>query len=669
MAEISIPGVSDKYGTSDMIQKLLEVDRVPLTREQEKLQTYKDQQSAWRDVSRQMSSLRESVRTLYSYDNPFNSKISESSDEYVVTADPARDASTESFKIKVVKTATADRFLSGQIDKNDEVPAGKYTFTVNEKSVSFNWKGGKLSDFSAALNRRGNGIVKSSIIGISSTKQSFLIESLETGTESRLQFEDDALDFAIHTGIIQKSQVSRDIVLGRTANELKSIQDLSFTAVKVVDGTIKAPPVTGFEIEVPEIESDNKQITFDLVLNTTDNNNPQKVPTETPVMPDPSRIQYKGIIIYNDESELGFTTPEYKLNYVEPVEDNQIVYIKTSLGEFPLDPVAAENQKTTYTFFPSMYENIEGIVIKNRNTEKTVTITPPVLSDIVSAGEYEPVNPVSVADDAVVQYEGITMTRGSNKIDDIVPNVTLNLNNASEKNVTISISADTDTAKDTLINMVGYYNQLIAEMNILSQNKEELITELDYLSTDEVAAYKEKLGMFLGDSTLTSSKNALQRIMTNNYVIEDNAYSMLSQIGISSNASSGSSYNASRLRGYLEIDESKLDDALKNNIQDVKNLFGYDSDGDKVVDSGIAYQLYTNLQAYVQTGGILSSKISVLDSRISSTETSIAKLETQLEAKETEYKRKYGNMESALSTLESQSTSITNFTNQNSNSN
>ena len=193
-----------------------------------------------------------------------------------------------------------------------------------------------------------------------------------------------------------------------------------------------------------------------------------------------------------------------------------------------------------------------------------------------------------------------------------------------------------------------------------------LITELEYLTSDEAAEYEQKLGMFTGDTTLSTGKTTLQRIMANNYIIEGNEISMLAQIGISTGSASGV-YNATRLRGYLEIDEKKLDTALKENMDEIKSLFGYDSDGDKVIDSGIAYMLDRNLQAYVQTGGILSTKISTLDTRISTTQTSITKLESQLEKKEAEYKRKYGNMESTLSNLESQSSSINNFNDQLSN--
>lgn len=144
---------------------------------------------------------------------------------------------------------------------------------------------------------------------------------------------------------------------------------------------------------------------------------------------------------------------------------------------------------------------------------------------------------------------------------------------------------------------------------------------------------------------------------------------MLAEIGISSNATGSTGYDATKLRGYFEIDEKKLDEALETNISDIKNLFGYDSDGDLIIDTGIAYLMEKNLQAYVQTGGILSSKTRNLDTKISNTEKAIDRLEVQIAAKEQEYKTKFGNMESSLSNLESQSDAITNFNNQQSRNN
>ena len=193
---LSIPGVTDKYGTNDLVESLMEVERIPLKREQATLETYQNQQSAWQEVNRKMSSLRESVKSLYSFENPFNSKLTSSSDENAITADANRDADFGTIKIDVIHPAAADRFMSGSISNDTDVPQGRYTFTVGEKTVDFNWKGGKLSDFVTALNKRGGNTIKASLIGISSKKKALIIESLIPGADNKLQFKNDALSFA-----------------------------------------------------------------------------------------------------------------------------------------------------------------------------------------------------------------------------------------------------------------------------------------------------------------------------------------------------------------------------------------------------------------------------------------------------------------------------------------
>ena len=197
MAGISIPGVTDTYNTNDTVEKLMQIERIPLTREQNQLDEYKSQQAAWREVNTQLTSLRDSTKTLYSYENPFNNKITTSTDEAAITATANRGADIQSFKIDVIQPATADRFLSDELDSDYKVPAGVYTYKVGEKQLTVNWKGGSLKDFSAAINKRSNGIVKSMLVGASAGKKTLLIESLVTGKENKLVFEGAAKEFAI----------------------------------------------------------------------------------------------------------------------------------------------------------------------------------------------------------------------------------------------------------------------------------------------------------------------------------------------------------------------------------------------------------------------------------------------------------------------------------------
>ena len=330
------------------------------------------------------------------------------------------------------------------------------------------------------------------------------------------------------------------------------------------------------------------------------------------------------------------------------------------------DTSVNEDGSRLFTFQMSDYPGATSIIIRNKNTGKELTMTVPEAYNKNADLGYEPVNAANVAADAVIKYEGITISRPTNTIDDIVADVTLNIKNKTERTATIEIKPDTESAKEALITLIGTYNKVVAEINILTQNKPEIIDELNYLTDDEIEQYEKWLGMFQSDFSLTNGKSTMQTIMASPYQVDANtSISMLSQIGISTSADSYSGYSASKLRGYLEIDEAKLDSALESNLLEIKNIFGYDSDGDLIIDSGIAYRLDKQLQGFVQTGGILATKISGLDTRISSSESKIEKLETQLESKEQQLKQKYSQMEATLNSLESQSDSIKNTFNNN----
>lgn len=661
MADINIPGVTDKYKTNDLVAALVAEARLPLTREETKLETYKSEQESWRTVNKNMSALRESVRSLYSFDNPFNQKIASSTEENAITADPGRDANLESFKIEVLTVASADRFLSSEINKEDLVPEGKYTYIVGDKTISFNWKGGKLADFATALNRRSTNVLKASIIGVSKNSQSLLIESLITGEENALEFQDSALDYALNTKMIQKiKNVESDFSVKKT--DLRSVSNLNANPVSVLNNVISVPPNTGFELPIPSSILQDKDNIISFVLQNNLTESSEQINTE-PEIPSSGYIQFKDITLSNIDIDSGLTASAPSLPIV-PVVDDATVFIKTSSGkEIPLQDMGEPDSETKYSFKVSDYDSLSSIVIRNRNTGKALQISELDAINIKKTKGFEPVNPVDIAQDARLKYQGISMTRPTNKIDDIVPNVTLNIQNTTSKPATITINPDTESAKEAIITFVGKYNQLIAEINILTQTKPEIISELEYFTDEEQEKAQERLGMFQSDFSLTSSKTALNRIVTNVYKTDENVtVTMLSQIGISSKASSSSSgVNQSQLRGYLEINEKDLDKALKENMVDIKNLFGYDTDEDKIIDNGIAFLMEKNLQSYVQIGGILANKTSALDTRIKSSESTIQKLETQVANKESELKRKYGNMESTLSNLESQSNSISNF--------
>lgn len=688
MADISIPGVSDKYKTNDYIEALMKKERIPLNHEQESLDRYKEQQSAWRDINTRMSSLRTSTKNLYSFENPFNNKLAKSSDENAVTATADRDASYESFKVDVIKEAKSDRFLSGELDKNSPVPKGKYTFQVADKTITFNWKGGKLSDFITSLNRRANNTLKFSLVGVNNSKSSLLIESLKTGYDSRLVFKDDALKYALDNKIVEKNKKDTTEI-GSSLEELEEppeetklpeseqtgMPEMTTKQVAKDDENqrIIVPPRSGYSLKIGEefkaVDSERLEFTFSTqqVDDITEELNIMR--STRPELPDAGGVTFETITVENEQSETNL--PPAPLEPLVPITDGADFYVHNSDGsEIKIDTSKFAKDEATGEISVGLnlreFPDIESLVVRNRNTGTQVTVSPLSLYDEKKNLGYTAVNPISEAGDAVIKYEGITISRPTNKIDDVVPHVTLNIKQPTEKTATIEINPDKDSAKNALIDFVGKYNQVMAEINILSENKPEIISELDYLTDDEKEAEEKKLGMFQGDFSLTNGKASMRTIVTGNYKWSDSAtVTMLNQIGISSRASgnNGGSYNASQMRGYLEIDEKKLDSSLENELDQIKNLFGYDSDGDLIIDSGIGYSLDRQLTAWVQTGGIIATKNSNLDTQIKSSESKIKRLETQLASKEANLRDKYGKMEGTLNSLNAQSNTISNFAN------
>ena len=206
----------------------------------------------------------------------------------------------------------------------------------------------------------------------------------------------------------------------------------------------------------------------------------------------------------------------------------------------------------------------------------------------------------------------------------------------------------------------------MAEINIVTSNQPAIINEIEYFTDEERKTAEENLGALFGDTTLSSLKNDLRQIVSNVYRKNvDTPVRTLAQIGISTKSDTSSGVNESRLRGYLEIDEKKLDEALKNSIEDVRYLFGYDTDNDILIDDGVAFQVFRQIDPYVQRGGIFSTRTNGLATQIKTSKEKIARYDKALEKKEQELRQKYSSMDGSLRSLQKQSDMITDFNKQN----
>lgn len=660
---MNVPGVgTGKY--DNLIEALMKKERAPRDSAAENLKKYEQQDRIWRKISQFSNEVKEKTRSLYSFNNPFVEKKVDSSNEHAINAIASRDAHEQTFKIAIDHIAQADSFLSKEIAKDFQIPKGTYTFAIGEKTVSIHWSGGKYRNFIDAVNKRGKDIFRISEIKTAPHAVSLLFASQLTGEAHKLTFSDDALSFALENDIIKKND--------HTAVNLSKTE--AVIPAQTTDTISFSNPVRGaqqyildYTVSVQKHMDDTPaaaELTTQSETNTTNN---------TPIQETLGSVSYKGVTVTNAPSDAGLSLEllTASQNTQTPVENNNVLSLVSSRGTLiPLPPVTSDKETQSFSIPLSEYGDITGITVHNNNTHKTISLMSVKVYDPKATGEYVPVNPVSQAQDAALTFEGIPVKRPANKIDDLIPGVTLQLEDKTDKTETITIKPDTQIAKDAIIEFVAKYNRLLTEINIVTSNRKEVIDEIEYFTDDERKTAEENLGSLFGDSTLSALKNNLRQIVANVYRKNtDTPIKTLAQIGISTKSDTSTALNEARLRGYLEIDEKKLDEALNTSIEDIRYLFGYDTDNDVLPDDGVAYQVFKQIEPYIQRGGIFSTRTNGLAAQIKTSKDKIARYDKALEKKEKELKLKYGTMDGALRKLQKQSDMINNFSRQNSNSN
>ncbi len=671
MSDIYIPGVKSKYDTDKMIADLMKVERIPRDRAEKDVEGLKTQKTTWQDMGRRMTALRDSARVLYSFQNPFNERVAHSTDEGVITASATREASEQERSFTVTQAAAADRFLSQPLEDSFRVDPGEYGFSIGSNTLSFTFRGGSLKEFVDVLNRYGKDKLHGDIVSVEQGKKSLLIESLITGDQNKLNFSKDAESLAIKTGMAERINDSRREVPAESGLGSSPLGPVNPSLVTAKDGVLNLAAGGASRVPLsPPVHSQGEMV-FQFDASTLVRGGDQNIdpgPPPGPSIPPAGSVTYGGITIENDPSSVPI--PPYTPPPKPPVvNDLALVSLTFSDGTSQtLSPLTDSSDYKTYQFKLTDVapgKDIVAVDLVNKNTYRDVSFKNMRFFDPTARGGLQPRNPISTAQDAILSMDGIKIRRPSNTIGDLIPGVTLTLHGSSPSPVKVKIEPDRSAAKDAIIAVVGNYNRLLAQINVLTRNDDQIIQELTYLSKDEQDSMRKIMGTMQGDSTLNQFKSALQRIATATYPTDAGKdMILLSQIGVSTDArraGSSQGYDASRLRGYLEIDEKTLETALQNKLPAIRQLFGNDTNGDLVIDSGFAYSVDALIKPYVEIGGIVALKTGTIDSSISQTQKRIDTLDKQLASKESDLKRQYGMMEGSLNRMEQASGSLDQF--------
>lgn len=654
MSDISIPGVNSKYGTQAMIDSLVKVERNKLVQMEAQKKDFEDTKVIWQDSNKRMQSVRDAARALFGFNNPFGAKIGSSSDEKSVTIQATRQASDGEYDIKVIRQASSDRFLSKSLPLEQTLASGEYRFKVGEKELVLNFKGGKVQNFVDAVNLKNPALLKASVIKDKSDSQILQLEAVPVGAKNGLTVSGSALEELKKIGMMGPIKgFQQDLLTEETSLppgtkqswkpeaplELKKGMELRMTVSFAAQPTAEAPSLpAGF------------------------------------TYPDGGSATFQGITIVGAGMQ-GDIPPPPPSEPPPEVRSLKGLTLQTGAQSIALADLPDTTEPTVLTIPLPADKTMTALDLVNGNSARTIVVSKIEVIDPTKKDGVEPQKPLSRAGDAQLQFEGIDITRETNAVADVIPGVTLNLIAPSKDPITVKVEPDRKAIKDAVITFLGTYNRLITDILVLTTIRpdnpanSQILQEASYLSDDEKKKAESRLGKFQGDIGLNQIKNSLQRIMMDPYKTDGSAFTLLAQIGISTNSTSagGDRVNASKLRGYMEMDEATFDAAVAKDLEGVKKLFGSSTDGTLVVNSGAAFMVDELLRPSTQLGGFNAMRVSSLDAQIKTKTKEMADYNDYLARYQQDLKRKYGLMESSLNAMQKNSESLNSLNNNNNN--
>lgn len=241
--------------------------------------------------------------------------------------------------------------------------------------------------------------------------------------------------------------------------------------------------------------------------------------------------------------------------------------------------------------------------------------------------------------DAILEVNGVTVTRSSNTFDDLISGITFTVNSTGNSN--INVGQDVDSIVANVKSFVAAYNNLVTLVrNNLAKPEDD-----------------SKMNPLQGDSLLKQIDSQLYS-MFNSIVDTSSGKAWMEQVGLSIDKGIT---KASEMTGKITFDEEAFKEALASDPQKVIELFTkqkQEADPETSTSAkpgGIITEL-TSIMSYYNSAvnGMLNTKITGYDAEIKMIDDRMEQMERRLEMTEARLKLQFGTMETMLSTLNSQ---------------
>jgi len=234
-------------------------------------------------------------------------------------------------------------------------------------------------------------------------------------------------------------------------------------------------------------------------------------------------------------------------------------------------------------------------------------------------------NHLQTAADANFKVNGLTVTRSTNSISDVIDGVTLDLYTNTTGAARLDLNRETTGIKDNLKGLVTAYNDFEETLKILGDSGSEV---------------EEFGGALAGESLLQTVRTQVRDFIINNSSSPGANIKAARDVGISFDRN-----------GKLTLDETKLDKALQNHFGEVSTMFTAGANNQSiysVASGGLAGDAVKRIEKMLLSTGLIDTQSKSATNQITKYKADLTVLEDRMEKLMTRYMNQFSVMESIV---------------------
>lgn len=232
---------------------------------------------------------------------------------------------------------------------------------------------------------------------------------------------------------------------------------------------------------------------------------------------------------------------------------------------------------------------------------------------------------LQTATDASFKVNGLTVTRSTNTVSDVIDGITLDLYTQTSGAARLDLNRNTTGIKDNIKGLVTAYNDFEETLKILG---------------DRASEVEEFGGVLAGESLLQSVRNQVRSMITSTSTTPGTTIQAARDVGLSIDRF-----------GKLSLDETKLDTALQNNFSEVSTMFSAGTNNQSIyspASAGLAGDAINSIEKMLLSTGLIDTQSKSATTQIAKYKEQMTVLEERMEKLMTRYMSQFSVMESIV---------------------